>query len=253
MTGRTTPGEITIIHEPTVEDPFLIVDKPAGLASAPLRKGDDSAVTRLLHDFPDIAGVSGRKPVEGGLVHRLDTETSGLLLIATSQTFYERIIAEQEAGRFVKSYSAECDDARALPLLDGFPPRPSWGDCCKGGAAGRSVFVESRFRPWGLHGRAVRPVTEDAGPAAQKKASPALYRTEIMVEPDGGGAGRARASCRITRGYRHQVRCHLAWLGFPVRGDSLYNPSSGRTGGEGDALCFRATGLDFLHLSFRLN
>lgn len=253
MTERTTPDGIKIVHEPTAEEPFLIVDKPSGLASAPLREGDDSAVTRLLHDFPDIAGVRGRKPVEGGLVHRLDTETSGLLLIAVSQTFYERIIAEQEAGRFVKTYAAECDDARALPLPDGFPPRPSLGGCRGGGEAGRSVFVESRFRPWGLHGRAVRPVTDVAGPAAQKKASPGVYRTEIIVEPDGGGAGRVRASCRITRGYRHQVRCHLAWLGFPVRGDSLYNPSYGQPEREGGALCFRATGLDFLHLSFRLN
>lgn len=251
MTDRTVLNGIKLIHEPTAEEPFLIVDKPAGLASAPLREGDDSAVTRLLHDFPEIAGVRGRKPVEGGLVHRLDTETSGLLLIAASQSFYELLIAEQEEGRFVKSYSAECDDARALPLQDGFPPRPSKGELGRGGQ--RLFSVESRFRPWGLHGRSVRPVTEEAGPAAQKKASPGLYRTEILVETDGCGRGNAIVRCRITRGYRHQVRCHLAWLGFPVRGDSLYNPSSVRTDGERGALCFRATGLDFLHLSFRLN
>ena len=244
-------SEITIVHVPKAEEPFLIVDKPAGLASAPLREGDDSALTRLIPDFPEIAGVKGRKAVEGGLVHRLDTETSGLLLIAVHQTFYDRIIGEQEAGRFVKTYSADCDDARALPLPDGFPPRPSLPGCSDGGKL-RSAVV-SRFRPWGLHGKAVRPVTEEAGPAAQRKASPGWYRTEFVVEPNGGGKESIRATCRITRGYRHQVRCHLAWLGFPVKGDALYNSSCGQADGEGHALCFRATGLDFLHLSFRLN
>ena len=242
---------IRILHSPTTEEPFLIVDKASGIASAPLRKGDDSTLTRLLPDFPEIAGVRGRKTVEGGLVHRLDTETSGLLLIATSQAFYELIISEQEAGRFVKTYSAECDDMRFLPLLDGFPPCPPMQSFSDDGKL--SIAVESRFRPWGLHGRSVRPVTEASGPAAQKKASPGLYRTEIVVEPNRGGTGNAHAKCRITRGYRHQVRCHLAWLGFPVKGDVLYNSSFGHSGGGNGSLCFRATGLDFLHLSFRLN
>ncbi len=255
---------ITIIHAPAGGEPFVIVDKPSGLPSAPLREGDDSAVTRLLPRFPEIADVRGRKPVEGGLLHRLDTMTSGLLLLATSQDFYDRMLAEQDAGRFVKRYSAECDAVSFLP--PGFPPqREAWrsvpgippgGQLPAEGPTGLlkphegtplDLSVESRFRPWGPHGREVRPVSEGAGRGAEKKASPGLYRTEVRLDLDGSGT--AHADCRITRGYRHQVRCHLAWLGFPVKGDRLYNA----TAREGDAFCFRATGLEFLGLLFRLN
>ena len=240
-------GEIGIIHAPSAEEPFLLVNKPAGLASAPLRDGDDSAVTRLLADFPEIARVRGWKAVEGGLVHRLDTQTSGLLLIAASQEFYDRIIAEQEAGKFKKTYTAECDDARCLLPAEGFPQRPPFAELGKTGRGVYSLSVESRFRPWGPHGREVRPVSEASGLGAVKKASPGLYRTEAEFSLDGTGS--VRAVCRITRGYRHQVRCHLAWFGFPVKGDVLYNPAAK----EGDAFCFHATGLAFLGLSFALD
>ena len=240
-------GEIGIIHVPSAEEPFLLVTKPAGLASAPLRDGDDSAVTRLLADFPEIARVRGRKAVEGGLVHRLDTQTSGLLLIAASQEFYDRIIAEQEAGLFVKTYTAECDDARNMPPAEGFPPRPPFAEQMKAGCEVYSRSVESRFRPWGPHGREVRPVSDASGLGAVKKASPGLYRTELSIVPH--GTGTLCATCHITRGYRHQVRCHLAWLGFPVKGDGLYNPAAK----TGVPLCFHATGLAFLGLSFTLD
>ncbi|MCR5623555.1 MAG: hypothetical protein K6G18_17080 [Treponema sp.] len=235
---------IQIVHTPTEAEPFLIVDKPSGLPSAPLREGDDSALTRLLPRFPAIAGVRGRKPVEGGLVHRLDTQTSGLLLMATSQSFYEQILAEQDAGRFVKRYSAECD--AAVGELPGFPPCPLKSRIPASGASAFECTLQSRFRPWGPHAGQVRPVVEGAGPAAVKKASPGVYQTDVRLEFHGTAC---RASCRIVRGYRHQVRCHLAWLGFPVIGDPLYNPLANLE----DPFCFRATGLEFLHLSFALN
>ena len=246
---------IVIVHEASWDEPFFVVDKPSGLPSAPLREGEDSALTRLVARFPELAGVRGRKEVECGLVHRLDTATSGLLLVAARQDFYDRIIAEQDAGRFVKSYAAECDVIISAPPCEGFPSRPqqaavgNWlasGGPASGGD-GLELTVTSRFRPWGPHGREVRPVAEDSRLGARKKAAPGFYQTELSLSlRDRAGC---HACCRIRRGYRHQVRCHLAWLGFPVRGDRLYNSAAG----ESDAFCFRATGLEFLGLSFALN
>ncbi len=244
---------IKIIHEASPEAPFFVVDKPSGLPSAPLHEGDDSALTRMMARFPEIASVQGRKLVERGLVHRLDTATSGLLLIAANQDFYDRIIAEQEAGRFVKSYAADCDACFQAAPVAGFPGRPLPADFQTAFASGissvplRELKMESRFRPWGPHGREVRPVTAESGLASQRKASPGSYQTAIRLEFLSDGT--CRAFCRIHRGYRHQVRCHLAWLGFPVKGDVIYNPVAR----NGDAFCFRATGLDFLGLSFALN
>ncbi len=244
---------LELIHEASLEEPFFVVDKPSGLPSAPLRDGDDSALTRMLARFPEIACVQGRKAVECGLVHRLDTLTSGLLLIAASQDFYDRIIEEQEAGRFVKSYDADCDVCFQESPTEGFPSRPLPNDFPKLPVSGMSVpflyelSVRSRFRSWGPHGREVRPVTEESGLASRRKASPCIYQTNMKLSfQENGGC---KAVCRIRRGYRHQVRCHLAWIGFPVKGDTLYNSP---VRGEG-SFCFRATGLEFLGLSFRLN
>ncbi|MBP5283798.1 MAG: hypothetical protein J6Y93_03935, partial [Treponema sp.] len=51
----------------------------------------------------------------------------------------------------------------------------------------------------------------------QKKADSAVYSTNIQINGN-------NALCTISRGYRHQVRCHLAWCGMPVHGDKIYNP-----------------------------
>lgn len=202
-----------IIHSPTEDSPFLIAFKPAGLPSAPLFEGDESILTQAIQLFPQIALVHGKKEVEHGLVHRIDTETAGLVLIATSQQSYDSLILSQKEGKFEKWYRAEVDlipDSAAL--LGGFPPTPSLSE--------NPLVIESSFRPFGQKGREVRPVNQNAGRAALKKAGSVLYRTEISFESENV------AVCHISAGYRHQVRCHLAWCGFPVKGDLVYNPKS---------------------------
>lgn len=198
-----------IIHSPTEESPFLVVFKPAGLPSAPLAEGDESILTEAISLFPEIALVHGKKEVEHGLVHRIDTETAGLVLIATTQESYDSLIQSQKEGCFEKWYRAEVDRIpECSELLGGFPPVPKDFNA-----------VQSSFRPFGQKGREVRPVTESAGRAALKKAGSVIYTTEISFESEN------TALCHITAGFRHQVRCHLAWCGFPVKGDKVYNPN----------------------------
>ena len=94
--------EITIIQEPTAEKPFCIVSKPRGLPSAPLSADDfQNCFCRAAAVFPELKAVSGRKAVERGLLHRLDTETEGLLLIAQTQEFYDFMIEEQKNGAVI--------------------------------------------------------------------------------------------------------------------------------------------------------
>ncbi len=204
---------IEIIHSPTVEKPFLVIYKPKGLASAPLVEGDtENALAQAIEKYPEICKVHGKKEIEYGLLHRLDTATDGLMVIATSQECYDFLMEEQRAGRFVKYYSVQCD---IIPdnaqKLRGFPP-----DCP------RLTNVSSYFRPYGEGRKEVRPVTDKSGKAALSKlGKPKLYTTEITIEKNDEHT--ALAECRITEGYRHQVRCHLAWAGFPVKGDTIYN------------------------------
>ncbi len=251
MTGNVEM-KIRILHEPSTSEPFVILEKPSGLPSAPLSENDDCALFQAMKLFPQIDGVSGRKPIERGLVHRIDTDTRGLVLVAASQDFYELMIEEQACDRFVKHYSATCRLDSSLLTNDSYPPHcddvRKFFKCLENSTANEcsSVSVSSRFRFFGLSGREVRPVTELSGMAAQKKAGNKIYTTEIIARNMDGGL--YSASCRITRGFKHQVRCHLSWVSLPVLNDALYDPAfDGKS-----TFDFTACTLEFLGYRFSL-
>jgi len=224
-------SEITIIHEPTSKEPFVVLDKPSGLASAPLYEGDNSAYTQAASIFGDLYKVKGKKDIEHGLLHRIDTQTRGLLLIAANQEFYDYMSKVQNDGFFVKEYRADCQQCNTLSLLEGFAP------CDKNYSSSElsnGIEVQSFFRPYGLKNCGVRPVTNNSGRAALKKSSPVIYNTKIKILDN-------HAICSIKKGYRHQVRCHLAWIGYPILGDSLYNPLYQ----DGQKLKFEASAFSF--------
>ena len=260
-----------IIHLPTEKEPFIIVNKPKGLPSAPLKKEDRSALTLVSEEFPECLEIKGKKEVEGGLVHRLDTDTDGLLLIAVTQDFYDFIQDAQDKGLFVKTYSATC--TRLLNRDDdSYPPCPL-GNM----ETGTEYSISSYFRHYGPSRKSVRPVTEESPLVVQKKAGKTIYTTDITiketkimslsdsirqseilcrennrdyrVKPDNDviqsfikkqDTEVYYVECKINRGFRHQVRCHLAWLGLPVIGDKFYNPENSEV-----EMQFSATGLRF--------
>lgn len=207
--------QIQIVIEPSKENPFVVIKKPRGLPSAPLFEGDECAFTQAAKLYPNLLEVSGKKEIEHGLVHRIDTETEGLLLIAATQESYNAFINFQREGKFLKSYSAKCQ--KIENALEGFPPAEFLLENKSNSI--KKYTLSSKFRPFSLKSSQVRPVTSNSGKAAQKKCSEKLYTTEILLDTD-----KLFAKCSIKEGFRHQVRCHLAWLGFPVRGDKLYNP-----------------------------
>lgn len=235
MTMSDFPLRISIIHEPTETEPFLVADKPAGLPTAPLHDDDDSALTQAVALFPQIAAVTGKKAVEKGLVHRIDTATRGLVLVAATDAWYDFLADAQRRGNFRKWYRATVDAIPdAASRLGGFPAPPVRFMP----AAGATVTVQSSFRNYGTHHHAVRPVNRQSGRAAQKKSVGAVYRTTITAQDE------QNVICTITAGYRHQVRCHLAWIGLPVQNDPLYNPAC-TDGGTAGKLAFTAYKIAF--------
>jgi 23S rRNA pseudouridine1911/1915/1917 synthase len=181
--------------------------------------------------------LSGRKEGEGGLLHRLDYETQGLVLFAKNQEALDSLLALQDAGGFIKEYSAICQNVSPLEAsgsssYSSFPtphysfPTPPFDVS----SVYEGCVIESYFRPFGLGRKQVRPVTQGQG---------ALYRTEIAAfsqpTPD-----YYAFTVRLLRGFRHQVRCHLAWIGCPVLNDPLYG-----TNADGGFLALRANGLIF--------
>ncbi len=209
---------------------FLIIDKPSGLPSAPLSEADtENAFSIVAKDFPNIKNVVGKKAIEGGLVHRIDTDTRGLLLIACNQSSYDNFIQQQIEGTFIKHYTAFCIDNREG--LSHFKNPP--------------IRVTSRFRFLGEGRKKVEPVFETSGRAALKKAGSKLYTTEVSAiekAPMPFENNCVKVSCTIQEGFRHQVRSHLAYLGLLIISDPLYGIENKEVGMQ-----FFASGLEFMH------
>ena len=207
---------------------FVVAVKKAGVHSAPLKADDtDSALSFVAQDFPQVLTVQGKKAVEGGLIHRIDYDTAGLLLFALNQDFYNHMMACQDEGLFKKGYRAYCHyQENCTELLGGFPPGPV---SLNFSADHQACTVESSFRAFGPGRKQVRPVTEQSGKFSQRKArgnkqgSSPIYSTELSITKTHEKNFVVEAS--ITKGYRHQVRCHLAWCNLPILADPLYNPT----------------------------
>ncbi|MCQ2981130.1 MAG: pseudouridine synthase [Treponemataceae bacterium] len=231
---------IPVLYE---DDSLLVAVKPAGVPTAPLKalsgigSEPESLLEAVSRTCPAVLSVHGKKEVEGGLLHRIDTATTGLVLIAKSQQAYDALSAEQDAGRFMKTYTAVCYANRPLPQAP--------------------FTVQSLFRPFGAGSRGVKPVFAESGRADRKKAGSREYVTEVLsvtALPETGGENQLfLVTAQITAGYRHQVRTHLASAGLPVLGDPLYpaiwTSESGTVSGAGSGLplYFYASGLSVTH------
>ena len=179
---------------------FLIADKPHDLPTVPLKgqSPDGTLLGLVAKDHPEVLSVRGKNPWEGGTLHRLDTATSGLVVFARTQAMYEYLQKIQQQDLFEKTYSAETFESAVLKGSD-----LQFTD-------NEEFKIVSYFRSYGKGSKAVRP-TEDINRAD----TPVLYTTTAIKSEE-------RLTCRITRGFRHQIRAHLAWIGHPIKGDSLY-------------------------------
>lgn len=212
------------------EDPHLLaIDKPASLHTAPLRASEEATLlAEVIGRYPEVASVPGLRAPEHGLLHRLDRETSGVVIVARSAEAFAALRGQFAGEQVRKEYRAVC------------APRPAGGET---EALQGPLRIESRFAPYGPGRRMVRVVLPESGPAARRKAGGRLYLTEARVLE--GGAGFALVGAWLRRGFRHQVRAHLAHLGFPILGDPLYGVAS--PAGVAPRLYLHAAAVDLAH------
>ena len=188
-----------ILPNPTVEIPVLyedaaviVVNKPGLMPCHPLRAGErDTVMNAVVARYPETAFDAG-KPLEGGLVHRLDNATSGALMIARNPAALKALRFALRTGRVSREYHA---------LVAGDLPRP----------------IEI-LAPIAHHPKNSRKMVAVQGIDTHSGARPAI--TTIVPFIRQGAFTMVKALPQSGR--RHQIRVHLASIGHPLVGDGLY-------------------------------
>jgi len=208
------------------EDAHLIViDKPAGMVVHPAPGNPDRTLVNALlaHCGASLSGIGGvRRP---GIVHRLDKDTSGLMVVAKTEAAHQALSRDFAARRIQRAYSA---------FVWGVPAAPA-GEIA--GNIGRSSQNRKKMAVVG----------EDRGKPAITR-----YRVERAFNTHA-----AQIECRLATGRTHQIRVHCTHIGHPLIGDPVYGTRAGRslarTGATGAQIAafprqaFHARLLGFTH------
>ncbi|MDR0239536.1 MAG: dephospho-CoA kinase [Deltaproteobacteria bacterium] len=184
-------GELNLIWH---DAHLAVLDKPAGLVVHPCPSCSEATlVHRLLAHFPHMAHMEGRRP---GIVHRLDKDTSGLMIVA---------LHEEARLNLADNFARHEVEKHYLTLVRGVPD-PKQGD------------IQTSIGRHPLQKIKMAPVPEARG------GKPAHSRyTVLYADP----AQRfSLLTVRIFTGRTHQIRVHMASLGHPLWGDSLYGASA---------------------------
>jgi 23S rRNA pseudouridine1911/1915/1917 synthase len=189
------PIPLTIVYE---DGDVIVIDKPRGLVVHPAAGNRTGTLVNALiaHCGATLSGVGGvRRP---GIVHRLDKDTTGLMVVAKNDRAH-RSLAAQFA-----------DHGRTGPLERGY-----------------LAFV------WGGPGRPKGTIDKpiDRHPSARERMAvrpegrPAVTHWQVLERyPSSGPAVASLIACRLETGRTHQIRVHLAAIGHPLLGDDVYGP-----------------------------
>ena len=209
------PNPQLIVHVLYEDAALIVIDKPAGMPSHALRGDEtDTAANFLLARFPELAGI-GKNDREPGIVHRLDTDTSGALLAARTPAAFGMVRAQFATHQARKEYLAVVH-----------------GDVVIGGEVRTPIAHDRRNRRKMRVCATTEPV-RGARPAVTGYRPLERFGTDTLL------------AVEISTGVRHQIRVHLASIGHPIVGDHLYGGNL-RTGDPPRHL-LHATRLTIVH------
>ena len=194
------------------EDPdVIVINKPAGLVVHPAPGHPDGTLVNALlyHCGDSLSGIGGS--LRPGIVHRIDRDTSGLIIAAKNDAAHQALSAQLQGHTLARTYEA----------------------VVVGNLREDSGTIDA---PIGRHhtDRKKMAVTTHGG-------KPAVTHWEVLERFQ----GYTHVRCRLETGRTHQIRVHMAYTGHPIYGDTVYGakkPVPGLTG-----QCLHAVGLRFLH------
>jgi 23S rRNA pseudouridine1911/1915/1917 synthase len=223
---------LAVVYEDT---DLIVVDKPAGMVVHPAPGSPGGTLVNALihHCGASLSGVGGM--LRPGIVHRIDKETSGLLVAAKSDRAHQGLASQFEAHDVERHYLAVCHGAPdpGDPRLKGLR-----GVAWESGAVLRIATRLDRHRT----DRQRQAVTWEGGRHAVTRAR--------VVEVFGTPPGASLVECWLETGRTHQIRVHMAYAGHGLVGDPTYGghrKPSARALGEGGAAAVTAFPRQALH------
>ena len=187
---------LDVIYEDT---DLAVINKPAGMmvhagaGATDNERNRGTLVNALLHRFGNLSEVGGE--LRPGIVHRLDKETSGLIVVAKNDAAHRKLAAQFSGRKVKKTYIA---------LVHGWPAKENG---TINAAITRDTVRRTRMTTRGYGGRT------------------AVTHWHVLQRIDSPGGKFALLELRIETGRTHQIRVHMASIGHPVVGDTLYGAS----------------------------
>ena len=199
---------LDIIYE---DDCLLVINKPKGMVVHPAPGHPDGTVVNavMYHCGGSLSGIGGE--LRPGIVHRIDKDTSGLLVVAKNDMAHAGLAAQLKDKSLSRIYEAI--------------------------AVGRIRDDSGRIDA--PIGRSLRDRKKMAvGGAAAREAA---TRYEVVARY----SGYTHVRCSLETGRTHQIRVHMAYIGHPLAGDAVYGYGAGKTGLDGQ--CLHAGKIRFIH------
>ncbi|MDU6347384.1 MAG: RluA family pseudouridine synthase [Clostridium sp.] len=197
---------LDIVYE---DDDLLVVNKPKGMVVHPAPGNRDKTLVNALlyHCGDSLSGING--VIRPGIVHRIDKDTSGLLIVAKNDFAHQSLAAQIKEHSFTREYEA----------------------VVYGHLREQSGTVDA---PIGRH-----PTDRKKMTVTQKNSRRAVTHYQVLEELPGFSYVRLR----LETGRTHQIRVHMAYLGHPVAGDPVYGPKKVIPSLNGQCLHARVIGF----------
>ena len=199
---------LDVIYE---DEDLIVINKPRGLVVHPAPGHPDGTLVNALlwHCGDSLSGIGGqRRP---GIVHRIDKDTSGLLVVAKNDFAHQGLSAQLSDHSLCREYEAV-------------------------GHGGFKDACGTVNRPIGRH-----PVDRKRMAVTEKNSKPAITHWRLLASYK----GYSHILCKLETGRTHQIRVHMASIGHPLLGDFTYGAPSPEKGLEGQ--CLHARRLCFVH------